>query len=259
MKALFFDIDGTIWNRQNYIPESTRKAFEILRQNGHKTFINTGRSMAYIQYDPLLSLGFDGIISGCGTMIEYNGNILKEEKIDLSLLEHSILIARKYGFRPILEGKDYLYMDESEFGQDPYGMKLKRELGDRLLTIEDEWGKWDVCKFACDMTGADKEGCFRALEPYYDFMVHNDYVVEIVPKGNHKGQGIVEVCNYLGINVEDSYAFGDGANDIGMFKAAGTAVAMGNASEIAKEHADYVTTTLEEDGIWNACKYFGLL
>ena len=78
MKALFFDIDGTIWNRQNYIPESTRKAFETLRKNGHKTFINTGRSMAYIQYEPLISLGFDGIISGCGTMIEYNGKILKE-------------------------------------------------------------------------------------------------------------------------------------------------------------------------------------
>ena len=259
MKTLFFDIDGTLWNRQNFMPESTRKAFQLLHQNGHKTFINTGRSKAYIQYEQLLSLGFDGIVSGCGTMIECNGKIIREVKIPVSLLEKSIHTARQYGFRPILEGKEYLYMDESEFGQDPYGMKLMNELGERLLSIEEEWGKWDVCKFACDMTGANKAECFKKLEPYYDFMVHNEYVVEIVPKGYHKGQGITEVCKYLGIDVEDSFAFGDGANDVGMFQVAGTAVAMGNGSETAKKYADYVTTSLEEDGIWNACKYFGLI
>ena len=69
----------------------------------------------------------------------------------------------------------------------------------------------------------------------------------------------MEMCQHLGISVEDSFAFGDGANDVGMFQTAGTAIAMGNGSEIAKRHADYVTAPLEEDGIWKACEYFGLL
>jgi len=258
-KVLFFDIDNTILTRNNEIPESTFRAFEKLHENGHLVFVNTGRSRAYVQDPYLLSLGFDGFITGCGTMIEYHGEIIKDSRLDIDLVEYTVNTLRKYKIRPILEGKEYLYFDESEFGQDPYGMKLKRELGERRLTIEHEWRKWEIYKYACDTTGADRDPCFKELEAHYDFMIHNERVVEIVPKGCHKGVGILEVCEYLGIDVKDTYAFGDSANDIGMLETAGTAVVMGNGSEAAKAHADYVTTDLLDDGIWNACKHLKLI
>ena len=259
MKLLFFDIDNTILTRNNEIPESTFRAFEKLHENGHLVFINTGRSRAYVQDEKLLSLGFDGFITGCGTMIEYKGEVIKDSRLGIDLVEYTVNTLRKYKIRPILEGREYLYFDESEFGSDPYGMKLKRELGARRLTIEDEWRKWEIYKYACDTTGADREPCFKELEEYYDFMIHNERVVEIVPKGCHKGTGILEVCKYLGVDVKDTIAFGDSANDIGMLETAGCAVVVGNGSDAAKAHADYVTTDLLDDGIWNACKYLGLL
>lgn len=258
-KILFFDIDNTILTRNNEIPESTFRAFEKLHENGHLVFINTGRSRAYVQDEKLLSLGFDGFITGCGTMIEYKGEVIKDSRLGIELVEHTVNTLRKYKIRPILEGKEYLYFDESEFGTDPYGMKLKRELGKRRLTIEGEWRKWEIYKYACDTTGADREPCFKELEEYYDFMIHNERVVEIVPKGCHKGTGILEVCKYLGVDVKDTIAFGDSANDIGMLETAGLSVVVGNGSEAAKAHADYVTTDLLDDGIWNACKYLGLI
>lgn len=258
-KVLFFDIDNTILTRKNEIPESTFRAFERLHENGHLVFINTGRSRAYVQDPTLLSLGFDGFVTGCGTMIEYQGELIKDSRLDIDLVEQTVNILRKYKIRPILEGKEYLYFDEAEFGEDPYGMKLKRELGERRLTIEGEWRKWEIYKYACDTTGADREPCFKELEEYYDFMIHNERVVEIVPKGCHKGTGILEVCAYLGIDIKDTIAFGDSANDIGMLKTAGTAVVVGNGSDAAKAHADYVTTDLLDDGIWNACKYLKLI
>jgi len=259
MKVLFFDIDNTILTRNNEIPESTFRAFEKLHENGHLLFVNTGRSRAYVQDPKLLSLEFDGFITGCGTMIEYQDEIIKDSRLDIDLVEHTVNTLRKYKIRPILEGKEYLYFDESEFGQDPYGMKLKRELGERRLTIEHEWRKWEIYKYACDTTGADRDPCFKELEAHYDFMIHNERVVEIVPKGCHKGVGILEVCEYLGVDVKDTIAFGDSANDIGMLEIAGTAVVMGNGSEAAKAHADYVTSDLLDDGIWNACKHLKLI
>ncbi len=258
-KVLFFDIDNTILTRQNEIPESTFRAFEKLHEKGHLLFLNTGRSRAYVQDPVLLSLGFDGFVTGCGTMIEYREQIIKDSQLTIELVEHTVNTVRKYGIRPILEGKESLYFDESEFGEDPYGMKLKRELGERRLTIEQEWGRWNVYKFACDTTGADRDSCFKELEEHYDFMIHNERVVEIVPKGCHKGVGILDICKYLDVDVKDTYAFGDSANDIGMLDTAGTAVVMGNGSEEAKAHADYVTTDLLDDGIWNACKHLGLI
>ena len=58
-KAIFFDIDGTLWDEKFQIPESTKKAFEMLKNNGHLTFICSGRTLSYIQDERLLALGFD--------------------------------------------------------------------------------------------------------------------------------------------------------------------------------------------------------
>ena len=258
-KALFFDIDGTIWNSRNEIPVSTIAAIQTARRNGHLAFLNSGRCRSYIQNPKLLSIGFDGVVSGCGTMIEYEGKTIFYKKLEADLVGHTVNTVRNYGFRPILEGRAFLYLDEEEFGSDPYGRKLKEEMGEHLRSISAEWGKWEISKLACARDGADKEGCFAALEAYYTYMVHGDAVVEMVPKGFNKGLGITCVCDLLGMDISDTIAFGDSANDLDMLRAAGAGVAMGNGTEEAKAAADYVTASMMEDGIWKACKYLELV
>ena len=54
-------------------------------------------------------------------------------------------------------------------------------------------------------------------------------------------------------------AFGDGGNDISMLKTAAIGVAMGNANDEVKDAADYITTSVDEDGIQNALRHFGLI
>ncbi len=73
---LFFDIDGTLWNYKNEIPESTVDAIRRAGAKGHKCFINTGRARAFVTNRDLLGIGFDGIVTACGTMIEYNGEVV---------------------------------------------------------------------------------------------------------------------------------------------------------------------------------------
>ena len=258
-KICFFDIDGTIWDIRNVIPESTVRAIRAMREKGNLAFLCSGRCRGYIQNPALLDIGFDGIVSGCGTMIEYNGEVVFYKRIEPDFMEFTINTVRKYGFRPILEGRDYLYMDEEEFADEFYGRKLMAECGDRLKSIADNWGSWEVSKFSCATDNSDRETCFRILEPYYDFMIHNAAVAEIVPKGFHKGTGIEMICDLLGSSIEDTFAFGDSVNDLGMIRTAGTGVVMGNGQDAVKAEADYVTTSLMEDGIYNACLYYGLI
>lgn len=258
-KALFFDIDGTIWNGKNEIPESTITAIQLARKCGHLAFLNTGRCPSFIQNPDLLSIGFDGVVSGFGTMIQYQGETVFYKKIEQSLAEHTVSTVRRFGFRPILEGREYLYLDEEDFGNDPYGLKLKAEMGDHLRSIAGEWGRWEISKLACAMEGGDKQGCFDALAEYYTYMVHGDTVVEMVPKGYDKGTGICQVCELLDLPLSQTIAFGDSSNDLAMLRIAGVGVCMGNGTEAAREAADYVTAPLEEDGIWKACRYLGLL
>ncbi|MDO4337234.1 MAG: Cof-type HAD-IIB family hydrolase [Eubacteriales bacterium] len=258
-KAAFFDIDGTLWNFNNEIPESTVRAIRQMRANGNLAFLCSGRCRAYIQDPRLFEIGFDGVISGCGTMIEYAGENVFYKRLDNELVERTLHTMRRYGFRPILEGREYLYMDFEEFAEDKFGKKVKAEMGDHLRTIKGEWGRWEVSKMACATEDADREAGFAALSEDYDFMIHGEAVAEIVPKGFHKGTGITRVCELLGIDLADTFAFGDSANDLGMLRTAGVGVAMGNGTEEVKAAADYVTTPLMEDGIWNACRHFGLI
>ena len=67
------------------------------------------------------------------------------------------------------------------------------------------------------------------------------------------------MCRHFGIDVTDTMAIGDGGNDIPMLRHAGIGVAMGNANETVKAEADYVTDTVDQDGIAKALQHFGLV
>ena len=72
-KAVFFDIDGTLWNEHMQVPESTTKAIRELRNAGNYAFLCSGRSRSNIRSEKILGIGFDGIVAACGTHIEYEG------------------------------------------------------------------------------------------------------------------------------------------------------------------------------------------
>ena len=66
------------------------------------------------------------------------------------------------------------------------------------------------------------------------------------------------MCRHFGIDVADTMAIGDGGNDIPMLRHAGIGIAMGNANDAVKAEADYVTDTVDQDGIAKALQHFGL-
>lgn len=259
MKHVFFDIDGTIWDYTNVIPESASRAIRKLQENGHKAYICTGRTRGYITSPELLELGFDGIVSGLGTRVEADGRLLFEYIIPGSDAVKTVDTVKRYGFRAILEGPEYLYLDYDEFKDDPYGVKVMSELKDRLRPLSGDYGNWRISKLSCDTTGCDKASCYSELSGIYDFVEHNETVVEMVPRGFSKGTGMRKLCDLKGIDIRDTIAFGDGANDVEMFMVAGFSVAMGNGAETAKANADYITSGIREDGIQNALSHLGLI
>ena len=82
---------------------------------------------------------------------------------------------------------------------------------------------------------------------------------DITARGADKGKGLHAMADYLGLNIEETMAFGDGGNDISIIKEAGVGVAMGNAGEELKQVADYITTHVDEDGVKNALIKYGVI
>ena len=82
---------------------------------------------------------------------------------------------------------------------------------------------------------------------------------DITAKGADKGEGILTMAEHMGLDPQYTMAFGDGGNDTSMIRAAGIGVAMGNALESLKQDADYTTSSVDEDGVQNALKHYGLI
>ncbi len=257
-KAVFFDIDGTILDEHNYIPPSTVQGIKKMQKQGNYAFLCTGRSRGFVQNKDLLDIGFDGIVSGCGTMIEFRDEVIFYKKIDTDMVKRTAAFLKENGAAVIMEGRYSLYADEQDFAGDRFVERLRQEIGQGLLPITGNEDSWEVSKFSCTLEHADLEKLKKGLSDDYELLIHDIPVMEIVPKGHSKGTGILKVCELLGVAVQDSYAFGDSVNDLPMFEAAGHSIAMGNASEAVRQKASYVTDALHQDGIYHALEHFGL-
>lgn len=258
-KAIFFDIDGTIWDEKFQIPDSTKEAFRILKEKGHLSFICSGRTRSYIQDDRLFELGFDGIVAGCGTYIEKDKEVLFYKKLEPDLLKYTLGILKDIDFPVILEGKEYLYVDMEGFADDPFLKVLQESISDHLLPIRGNEDCLEVSKLSLNTRGRDCHRELEVLADEFDVICHGMDFAELVPKNFSKATGIACACEKLGIAHEDTYAFGDSMNDYDMIHYVKNGIVMGNGLEEVKAIADYVTSELHQDGIYNGLRHFALI
>ena len=88
-------------------------------------------------------------------------------------------------------------------------------------------------------------------------VTHSSNTLEITAENVDKSRGVEAMAAHWDIPVEQIACFGDGANDVGMLRAAGIGVAMGNANPKAKEAADHICASIDEDGVYLFCKQMG--
>lgn len=261
-KALFFDIDGTLEMQGSPIVPSTIDALKRVKENGHRIFICTGRSRSMIFNSLVDGLGFDGVIGGCGTYCEYQKEIISNKELTREETDYIINVLKQYDVTYIFEGKVNLYYNDVPLQNKErlYVMQMiEAQIKERLLKVEEVNGSITANKFSCYVNSGDEDEVFQEFEHLYDSMRHRKNTAEFIPKGYNKATGIQEMCKYLQIDSKDTFAFGDSVNDVAMLDYCEVGVVMGNGSEIAKEHGNYITANIENGGIYQACKHFGLL
>lgn len=259
-KAIFFDIDGTIWDDQMIIPESTKEAIRKLKENGHKTFLCSGRSRGNIRDPRLFELGFDGILAACGNHIEMDGEILYEKILEKDRVKELVELLEECHMPTVLEGPEHLWISEKGFEEDPFVLYIFEQMGKDALPLKGYDERIIINKFSADvLPTTDYQRIKANVERDFTILEHGGNVVEFVPKGSSKATGIAWICSYLGIAIEDTYGVGDSVNDLDMLKFVGHGIAMGNGSKPAKMAAEYVTDSIHEDGIYKAMVHYGLI
>lgn len=260
-KYVFFDIDGTLWDEKMIVPESTKLAIQKLQENGHKAFVCTGRAMGNVNDPQFEEIGFDGFIAACGNHVEMDGKILYERNMSYEDVKAIYDVSREHQLPIIYEGTKFQWLDREGFDGDSYIDYIVQNLKDSAVYLDEcELDEIEANKFSALVNEkTNYPAVEEALSDRFDFMNHGDGIIEAVPKGTSKATGIAWLCEHLGIAIEDTYALGDSINDLEMLSFVGHSIAMGNASPNAKDAAEYVTTHIHEDGVYNALKHYNLI
>ncbi|TWT27286.1 HAD family hydrolase [Planomicrobium sp. CPCC 101110] len=276
-KIIFVDIDGTLVNENGVIPESARRGIRNARKNGHLVFICTGRSKPEL-FPEILEVGFDGIIGAAGGYIEMEDEVLLHERVKKEDVRHLVEFFDKHGVDFYLESNGGLFASgnckkhiraiiEKMMVENP---EAKEEIEKGLQPFHDvliegqDLIREDVNKIS--FLGSDLP--FEAIKQEFEskFMVIPSTVPafgensgELSVLGIHKATAIEKLIQHLDIAKENTYAYGDGINDIEMLQFVQYGIAMGNAKEAVKNAADDITDTHDEDGIFNSFKKYELI
>ena len=255
IKAIFFDVDGTLLSHSlNDVPQSAREALRKVRANGVKTVVATGRHLIELSKLPVADIQFDGYLTLNGNlMLDENKKVYAGTPIDKGEMEilSSIFSAKKIPFVMIGENDRYI-----NFVNDTV-IRTQAETKGTVPQVKQYSGE-EVYQILAFVPEHEKKLLDDVLDEC-SITSWNDTGIDIIPKGGGKSSGIQKFLDENNMDVSEIMAFGDGENDIEMLKFAGIGVAMGNASDTVKAAADYVTDSVDNNGIENALRHFGLI
>ena len=258
IESFFFDFDGTFQGFENHqISESTIEALKILKQKNKKIYIATGRNLVDMP-EHVFEYGFDGYINNNGGMCsDENRETFYVEYINPSDIEALLKYDETNPFA-------FSYMTNNKFSINRINERVEKSFAYFGMEIPNVVEPRDLPKDNIMQMN------FFVDEEQEKYLIENvlknsigtrwiEYFADINPKGINKMKGIERMADKHQLDLSKTMSFGDGGNDITMIQGCKIGVAMGDAKDNVKELADHVTTSADDNGIWNALKFYELI
>ena len=256
VKAIFFDIDGTLVSFETHqISPVMLDTLHRLREKGIKLFLSTGRHKSVIGVVRDL-FPFDGCITLNGQYCFCGDALLRNVPLDREDVAHIVSASLSGGFPCI-------FLEEEDGYMNQHGEKAQvfpRQLSIPLPRLENPHRALDRSVYQVVAFLNKEEAHLLTEHPHHmnPMRWHPDFI-DIISAGGGKDKGMDVILEHFHIPLSQTMAFGDGENDISMLRHAGIGVAMGSADDHVKAQADWVTGTVDEEGILSALEHFGLL
>ncbi len=260
MAIVFFDFDGTLVDEKAEIYRPTAATLESigqLRKNGHYAVLATGRAKSYV---PDTGITWDGIIASNGAYAEIAGKTVYDRQVPDALVRELVDRSAELGYIYVLENQDLCYTN-GYYNED--FMKLLdfydiSRLNFRPVEDADRL-RANKMFLSCDKEGQFERLC-RVFEGKFVLGLHRaGKSCDCDPIGNNKGVGVSRIAEAAGVDISDTYAFGDSVNDYDMLKNAGHGIAMGDHRPELEEVCESITGTVASEGITAALKKLCLI
>lgn len=255
IKAVFFDVDGTLYSHTTgSISESTRRALEMLKKKDIKYYVATGRHMLELQDMPVLDIVYDGYIT-------LNGQLCLDEKkqffygkaIDGTEKECLVRLFKEKVFPIMFIEENRMYMNFIN----QLVIDAQTDISTAIADVED-YQDGNIYMAVAYLPKEEEESLKKQL-PGCKITRWNKNAIDIISSTGGKINGIKQYLKQNNWSVDEIMAFGDAENDMEMLAFAKVGVAMGNAEQYVKEHADYVTKSVDDRGVEYALKQYGII
>ena len=259
-KLLALDMDGTVLNSEKKITARTAAAIENLLKKNIQVVVSTGRGYAEISdYREVFKLMHYGILISGGLLYDF----FKDELIKVhGLDEKTILQLIDFGLEEramihLLTTKKSITREKDIQNMAAFNMSIYQDMFNRVCIRCDDFKKYvsenpgEVIKVNLyNRNQAARDRAFERIKPMnLSISFAEAFNLEVSPANITKASGLVELCEFLKIDLSETVAIGDADNDKEILQAAGLAVAMGNASDEIKKLADFVTADNDNDGV----------
>lgn len=260
VKAVFFDIDGTLVSfRTHRIPDSAQRALHALRQKGILVFIATGRPPCNITFlKELTDIPFDGYVTLNGQYCFAHDTLLRDVALPDGVVGCILPYLKRENIACNFLTLDHDFLNLINDRVRDQAAMLKFENPEKKLRDEAYTLAQKVYQLSPFIREDEEEAFLRHIFGCKIARWHPDFT-DIIPADGGKPKGMDAMLSHFGLTAADAMAFGDGGNDKDMLIHAAIGVAMGNADERIKAAADYVTDTVDADGIFKAFAHFGIL
>lgn len=259
IKAVFFDVDGTLVSFENHkVPVSTIESIKELQKKGIKVFVATGRDYGSLYIgNNVDEIDFDGFVTLNGQYaFSKEKEILHEKTMDKEDVENAINYVLDNDIACAFVSNDMFFVNkindrvraiyESVNLPMPQVMDPTKARDMKIFQVNPFVEEIEEEKFMKNM----KSSISTRWSPLF---------VDVIPVGGGKHKSISKIIELYGFDKSEIMTFGDGGNDKSMIEFAGIGVAMGNANPEIKEIADYITDTVDNDGVLKALKHFNVL
>lgn len=256
IKALFLDIDGTMVSFDTHrVPDNTKKALRDAREKGVKLFVATGRHSSDI--NNLDDLEFDGYITLNGAYCRVGNEVVYKQHIPHE--DIAAFVKYEEEIKPI--PSFFVEADRVSANMEDEQITRMMELvhfTPRPIIPSREFLSKEIFQLTAFFPIEREDEIMKYLPGCAATRWYPTFT-DIVARNVEKSVGLEKIGAYFGFHEEEMLAIGDGGNDISMLKYASVGVAMGNANEEVKQAANYVTTSVDDDGVGNALRYFGII
>lgn len=277
IKAIFFDIDGTLVNKSAKALESTKRGIALAQAQGIICGVATGRSPVHLSQQ-IDALNLDVFVTYNGQLVYTKEATIRAEHFSDETLSRIVSFSDHFhrqimfGGRRRLAGSSLMRFGQKKWAKrllrflpNHFPVALARKLSNRFSSHRkgQRYHELDILResiYQCVLLSPKSEiTALKEQLPDCHLTRSNPYTVDIIPSGGSKLVGIQKCMDYFDIALDEVMAFGDSWNDLEMLSGVGFGVAMGNAEEDIKKAADYVTKTNEEDGIYQALVHYDVI